>query len=164
MIVDALSIPGLQSGEFADAKPKLLEAANTSKIYEQDIIRFEMLKHFGAFPTESSGHFSEYVPYFRKRPDLLEKYTRAAYKGESGFYARNGPQWRSDHDLEVKNLIAKELAGEDAIVLEQNREAAFHAVLLDSLSAAVCSPQEIREVFEELVLAEADHLPAFMKR
>jgi alpha-galactosidase len=48
-------------------------------------------------------------------------------------------------------------------VLEGNREAAFHALLLDPLSAAVCSPQEIREMFEELVLAEADHLPEFMK-
>ena len=51
--------------------------------------------HFGAFVTESSGHFSEYVPYFRKRPDLLARYTREGYRGESGFYANNWPRWRA---------------------------------------------------------------------
>jgi alpha-galactosidase len=74
-----------------DMYPRLWEriAANPD-IYEQDPVRFEMAKHFGAFVTESSGHFSEYVPYFRKRPDLIEQYTRAGYLGESGFYAKTG--------------------------------------------------------------------------
>ena len=31
------------------------------------------LIHFGAFITESSGHLSEYVPYYRKRPDLIKE-------------------------------------------------------------------------------------------
>ena len=29
------------------------------------------MRRFGYFVTESSGHASEYLPYFRKRPDLL---------------------------------------------------------------------------------------------
>ncbi|MCP4357000.1 MAG: alpha-glucosidase/alpha-galactosidase, partial [Chloroflexi bacterium] len=37
-------------------------------IYEQDPVRFEMMKQLGAFVTESSGHMSEYTGYFRKRP------------------------------------------------------------------------------------------------
>jgi alpha-galactosidase len=49
------------------------------------------------------------------------------------------------------------------VVIEGNGDAAFHALLLDPLSAAVCSPHEIREMFEELVLAEANHLLEFMK-
>ena len=48
-------------------------------------------------------------------------------------------------------------------VLEQDREAAFHALLIDPLTAAVCSPAEIRSMFEELVSAEQQYLPAFMK-
>jgi alpha-galactosidase len=39
-----------------------------------DIVRAEVFKAFGYFNTESSQHMSEYVPYFRKRPELLEKY------------------------------------------------------------------------------------------
>lgn len=68
------------------------------EVYESDPVRFEMMLHFGAFITESSGHLSEYLPYFRKRPDILEKYCRSGYRGESGFYANNWPQWREDHN------------------------------------------------------------------
>ena len=63
------------------------------EIYEQDPVRFEVMLHLGAFVTESSGHFSEYVPYFRKRPDLRRRSTREpGYLGESGFYASNWPR------------------------------------------------------------------------
>ena len=39
-------------------------------------VRYEMLKRTGYFVTESSEHFSEYVPWFikRDRPDLLERF------------------------------------------------------------------------------------------
>ncbi len=39
-------------------------------------VRYEVFKHFGHFVTESSEHFSEYVPWFikRDRADLIEKF------------------------------------------------------------------------------------------
>ena len=39
-------------------------------------VRYELLKHFGYFVTESSEHFAEYVPWFIKagRWDLLERF------------------------------------------------------------------------------------------
>jgi alpha-galactosidase len=39
-------------------------------------VRYEVLRHFGYFVTESSEHFAEYVPWFIKssRPDLLERF------------------------------------------------------------------------------------------
>jgi alpha-galactosidase len=72
-----------------DVYPRLRERAQEPDIYEQDPVRFETMLHFGAFVTESSGHFSEYVPYFRKRPDLVERYCREGYRGGTGFYADN---------------------------------------------------------------------------
>jgi len=39
-----------------------------------DIVRVEIFKAFGYFNTESSQHMSEYVPYFRKRPELFERF------------------------------------------------------------------------------------------
>jgi alpha-galactosidase len=41
-----------------------------------DAVRYEMFKRLGYFVTESSEHFSEYVPWFIKggRPDLLDRY------------------------------------------------------------------------------------------
>src|SRR6202165_1351318 len=75
-----------------DLYPRLRELARDPQIYEQDPVRFEVMLHLGAFVTESSGHFSEYVPYFRKRPDLLGRYMRTGYLGQSGFYADNWPE------------------------------------------------------------------------
>ena len=37
-------------------------------------IRVEMYRRFGYFPTESSEHSAEYLPYFLKRPELIERY------------------------------------------------------------------------------------------
>jgi alpha-galactosidase len=39
-------------------------------------VRYEMVKRLGYFVTESSEHFSEYVPWFikRDRPDLIEQF------------------------------------------------------------------------------------------
>ena len=57
-----------------DAYPRLMAAMNDPKIYDRDRVRFELLRHFGYFPTESSGHGSEYMPYIRKRQDLIDKF------------------------------------------------------------------------------------------
>src|SRR5579864_6923750 len=74
--------------------------------------------HLGAFVTESSGHFSEYVPYFRKRPDLVAKYARGGYLGESGFYADNWPSWRRYND----EMIASMLRGDTPIPVRRGHE------------------------------------------
>jgi alpha-galactosidase len=101
-----------------DLYPLLRERAKIPEVYEQDPVRFEVMLHLGAFVTESSGHFSEYVPYFRKRPDLLAKYTRSGYLGQSGFYADNWPEWRRAND----ELIASMLRGETPVPRERSHE------------------------------------------
>jgi alpha-galactosidase len=58
-----------------DAYPLLFEKMQDPKLYEKDIVRFEMMNCFGYFLTESSGHNAEYVPYFRKNPEMIERYT-----------------------------------------------------------------------------------------
>jgi len=54
--------------------PLLRKAVDRPEIWEQDIVRNEMFKALGYYVTESSGHNSEYNWWFRKRPDLIEKY------------------------------------------------------------------------------------------
>ncbi len=52
------------------------------KVYEEgrapawNLVRYEVLRRFGYFVTESSEHFSEYVPWFikRDRPDLIDQF------------------------------------------------------------------------------------------
>jgi alpha-galactosidase len=47
-------------------------------------------------------------------------------------------------------------------VLERDRGAALQALMLDPLSAAVCSPDEIRSMFDEMWEAEREDLAAFV--
>ena len=58
-----------------DGYPLLWEKMEDPEVYKQDVVRFEMMKYFGHFLTESSYHNSEYVPYFRKNAELIERYT-----------------------------------------------------------------------------------------
>jgi alpha-galactosidase len=107
-----------------DLYPLLRERAAEPDIYERDPVRFDLMLHLGAFVTESSGHFSEYVPYYRKRPDLLKKYARPAYLGESGFYANNWPDWRKANDERIHAM----LRGETEIPLERSHEYASYII------------------------------------
>jgi alpha-galactosidase len=70
-----------------------------------DLVRKDMMLHFGAFITESSGHLSEYLPYYRKRKDLLKRYARPRYDGESSFYANNWPSWRAAADKSRLDML-----------------------------------------------------------
>jgi alpha-galactosidase len=58
-----------------DAYPLIWQAMQDPEIYERDIVKWEILKHFGAFVSESSIHNSEYMPYFRRTPELIERYS-----------------------------------------------------------------------------------------
>ena len=65
-----------------DAYPRLREKFEDSSVYSgpdahwagPDMVRVAVFKAFGYFNTESSQHTSEYVPYFRKRSELFEKF------------------------------------------------------------------------------------------
>jgi len=71
-----------------DAYPLLREAVlNKKEIYNEEPVRNEMFLNLGYFPTESSGHNSEYNAWFRKRPDLIEKYCTHGTGWNPGAYA-----------------------------------------------------------------------------
>lgn len=221
-----------------DLYPKLLAKGEDPDTWKWDPVRIEIMKQFGYFVTESSGHFSEYVPYFRKRKDLIKKHCREGYQGGSGFYANSWPAWRKKVDQKRRAMAAgkqdipltrgheyasdiieahhlgrqktiyasvantglipnlpqtgvvevavtvdrtgynptyfgplpEQLAGlcrsnmsvfELAVdgILKCNRESIIHAMMLDPLSAAVCSPAEIRDMAEELFKAEKSYIP-----
>ncbi len=212
----------------------------SSDFAKNEPVRSDMMLHFGAFITESSGHLSEYLPYYRKRKDLLEKYTDTGYRGQESFYADNWPNWRKGQD----ESRAKQLSGEEKIKLERSweygawiieaieknqnfkihgnvenngcienlpadgcvevaclvnhngiqpirygrlpkqmaaicdsnmrmfdlaadaaiqksKQLATWALMMDPLTAAVCSPAEITEMVDRLFKAEAEFLPGF---
>lgn len=59
-----------------DLYPRLMELAESGRVPASNRVRYEMLRRLGYFVTESSEHFSEYVPYFikRGREDLVERF------------------------------------------------------------------------------------------
>ena len=210
-----------------------------------DLVRKDMMVHFGAFITESSGHLSEYLPYYRKRKDLLERYGRPSYDGESSFYANNWPDWRAradqqrmdmlkgkepmnwdrsweyaswiiearekDSPYRIHGNVMNSVHGADTLIsnlpadgcvevacmidrnginptrygalppqmaalcasnmavfelgakaaIERSKEAAIYALTLDPLTAAMCSPAEIKKMTLELFAAEKAFLPGY---
>jgi alpha-galactosidase len=209
-----------------------------------DLIRKDMCLHFGAFITESSGHLSEYLPYYRKS-GKGRSLLRTGYDGGSRFYATNWPDWRlavdkarlalvrgtepldwkrsweyaswiieareKDSPFRIHGNVMNQTCGGGTLItnlpqngcvevacmvdrngiqptrygalppqmaalcssnmsmfdlgataaIERSKEAAIHALLLDPLCAAVCSPAEIKAMALELFRAEKAFLPGY---
>jgi len=235
-----------------DLYPQLIERARLDLAGEPadpqdagDLVRKDMMLHFGAFITESSGHLSEYLPYYRTGEKARSRYCGPEYDGQSSFYADEWPGWRVQADasraamlegrestdwkrsweyaswiiearekdqptrvhgnvmncsrgsgpaianlpddgvVEVACMIDRnginptrygrlptqmaaicashmymfDLAATAAI--ERSIEAAIQALMLDPLTAAVCTPEEIRRMTLELFEAEREFLPGF---
>jgi len=94
-----------------DAYPILREKFKDPSVYMRedahwagaDIVRVEIFKAFGYFNTESSQHMSEYVPYFRKRPELLKRFKLIDPVERLDRMEKN----RIKQDEELKRLIVK---------------------------------------------------------
>ena len=69
-----------------DVYPEIRKAMEKPEIYNEEVVRNEMFKHLGYYVTESSGHNSEYNWWFRKRPDLIEKYCTQGTGWNPGVY------------------------------------------------------------------------------
>ena len=93
----------------------------------KDPVRLDAMKYLGKFVSESSGHFSEYIPYYRKRQDLIDIHCSAGYNGATGFYANNWPTWRKESD----ERILRKLTGEEEIKLESSHE--YAAIIIDGI-------------------------------
>jgi len=87
-----------------DLYPLLRRRVGLPEVYRQDIVRCELCRQLGYFVTESSGHNSEYNPWFRKRPDLEARYCSGpAYAGETNYllshYDPKNPYYRKQLEI-----------------------------------------------------------------
>jgi alpha-galactosidase len=66
----------LPDGSTEDLYPRIRQVIQENRVPDWNRVRYEVFRHFGYFVTESSEHFSEYVPWFikRDRPDLIEAF------------------------------------------------------------------------------------------
>jgi alpha-galactosidase len=73
-----------------DLYPRIWEAIERPEIYGREPVRIELMKSFGYFVTESSGHASEYVPYFRKSAQMVNEDLVPRFKDERNFWFEHG--------------------------------------------------------------------------
>lgn len=220
-----------------DMYPEIRELPNAPGVMTADGVRCEILKHFGYWSTENHWHFTDYVPYFRKNEETinrflprrwnlleLEKQVHQAGKaeidhqlaGQAPVEVRrnvlNAPAiinaMTSGETLRVNvNLPNQGLIGnlpEDCMVevptyvdgtglhpvavgnlptqcaalcqsniavqrliveaaLEHRPEAALYALSLDPVTSSICTLDSIRDLFEELRVAQTPWLSEWMK-
>jgi alpha-galactosidase len=98
-----------------DAYPLLLQKMAEPEIYQQDVVRWEMMRYFGYFLTESSYHNSEYVPYFRKNPALIERFAPKVgpMQDHQSKYQRRGQELRAAQRQEAFGAGPVELKTSD---------------------------------------------------
>lgn len=91
--------------------PKLKKLLEDPVYFNKEQVRNEMFLKLGYYVTESSGHNSEYNQWFRKRPDLIEKYCTHGTGWNPGLHAyslnlrkerRSNPQKQYDDWFEQK--------------------------------------------------------------
>jgi alpha-galactosidase len=115
-----------------DAYPLITEAVTTRpEVYNEEQVRNEMYLHLGYYVTESSGHNSEYNAWFRKRPDLIEKYCTHGTGWNPGEYAYILNEYLKVKDT-WRDTIQKEL--NEPVKLERGYEYAasiFNATIGD---------------------------------
>jgi len=77
--------------EGRDLYPTFKANCERPEYYVNEKVRIEVMRHFGYFMTESTGHLSEYLPWFRSSERALRLYCdQPAFGGESGAYYKWG--------------------------------------------------------------------------
>ncbi|MDZ7342626.1 MAG: alpha-galactosidase [candidate division KSB1 bacterium] len=111
-----------------DLYPRLREVVmNEEKIYNEEQVRNEMFLALGYYVTESSGHNSEYNWWFRKRPDLIEKYCTHSTGWNPGHHAFILNEYRNAEQT-WKNDFLNWLNSDHPISLERGHEYAAHII------------------------------------
>jgi alpha-galactosidase len=116
-----------------DMTGKLLEAFERDpELSRKERVRIDMLKRFGYYSTESNGHLSEYVPWYRKRPEEIKEWIAMDtwILGETGGYLRvctekrhwfeeDFPKWMAE---DAEKFGASERSNEHGSYIIEGRE------------------------------------------
>jgi alpha-galactosidase len=104
-----------------DLYPILKANFEKPEYYVNEKVRGEVLRHFGYFMTESTGHLSEYLPYFRKNQRALDTYCdEPSFGGETGAY------YKYCADLAEKFSVMDPLSIESTALQPRSAEYASH--------------------------------------
>jgi alpha-galactosidase/6-phospho-beta-glucosidase family protein len=88
-----------------DMTGRLLEAFERDpEMSRQEKVRIDMIRRFGYFSTESNGHLSEYLPWYRKRREEIEGWIDHSewIHGETGGYLHHCEDQRLRFDTDYE--------------------------------------------------------------
>jgi alpha-galactosidase len=108
-------------------KDELVAAFEAHPVHSrQEKVRIDVLKRFGVYSTESNGHLSEYLPWYRKRADEIGKWIDMSnwIHGETGGYLRHSTETRNWFETEYPRLL--EAAAKPIDPAERSLEHASH--------------------------------------
>ena len=109
-----------------DAYPLIHKAiTERPEVYNEELVRNEMFLALDHYVTESSGHNSEYNWWFRKRPDLIEKYCTHGTGWNPGEYAYVVKRY-VERESNWREEAPKWFAAETPIDLERGHEYAAY--------------------------------------
>ncbi len=94
-----------------DVSGRLLEALENHPVFsKQEKVRIDMMKRFGYFSTESNGHLSEYVPWYRKRPEEIMNWISMDkwINGETAGYYRHCYETRNWFEEDFPRWLEEE--------------------------------------------------------
>lgn len=94
-----------------DMNPFILEAIKAHPEFSKtQKVRIDMMERFGYFSTESNGHLSEYVAWYRKRPEEIKDWIKLGVwiDGEPGGYLRQCKERKNSYDTEFPQMMKDE--------------------------------------------------------
>ena len=113
-----------------DLYPLLKANMEKPEYFKNEKVRGEVMRHSGYFMTESTGHLSEYLPYFRKNKAALDRYCdEPAFGGETGAYYK------------YSDMVAKKFAETDVLAIESGelepRSKEYCSYIIEALETGV---------------------------
>jgi alpha-galactosidase len=110
-------------------RDELLAAFERHPVYsKQEKVRIDVLRRFGFYSTESNGHLSEYLPWYRKRPEEIGRWIDMSnwIHGETGGYLRHCIERNNWFETDYPQLL--EDAGELLDPKARSSEHASHVI------------------------------------
>lgn len=115
-----------------DMVPKMLEMFEAHpELREQEKVRIDMIRRFGYYTTESNGHVSEYVPWYRKRPDEIRQWIDLSrwINGETGGYLRVCTEGRNWFETDFPNWLEED----PPVISQENRSEEHGSYIIEGL-------------------------------
>ncbi|MCC7145291.1 MAG: alpha-glucosidase/alpha-galactosidase [Phycisphaeraceae bacterium] len=121
----------LYQGRLIGSEELLAAFAKHPHYKQTEKVRIDVLRRFGYYSTESNGHLSEYLPWYRKRPKEIHRWIDLSrwILGETGGYLRICTEGRNWFQTEFPKWLAKE----EAPISAERRSHEHGSYIIESL-------------------------------